>query len=48
MRGEAVRTIQISGGRIIDPAQHIDQFGDLWISRGRILPLERPLRTPKS
>ncbi len=39
MREEAVRTIQISGGRIIDPAQQIDQFGDLWISRGRILPL---------
>jgi dihydroorotase len=36
---EAVRTIHISGGRIIDPAQQIDQIGDLWISRGRILPL---------
>ncbi len=35
----AVRTIQISGGRIIDPAQDIDQIGDLWISRGRVLPL---------
>jgi dihydroorotase len=34
-----VRTIQISGGRIIDPAQDIDQIGDLWISRGRVLPL---------
>ncbi len=33
-----MRTIQISGGRIIDPAQDIDQIGDLWISRGRILP----------
>jgi dihydroorotase len=39
MGEETVRTIQISGGRIIDPAQDIDQFGDLWISRGRILPL---------
>jgi dihydroorotase len=38
MGNEAVRTIQISGGRIIDPAQQIDQIGDLWISRGRILP----------
>ncbi len=36
---EAVRTIHISGGRIIDPAQQIDSIGDLWISRGRILPL---------
>jgi dihydroorotase len=34
-----VRTIHISGGRIIDPAQQIDLIGDLWISRGRILPL---------
>jgi dihydroorotase len=33
-----VRTIQISGGRLIDPAQNIDQIGDLWISRGRVLP----------
>jgi len=32
-------TIQISGGRIIDPCQNIDQIGDLWISRGRILPM---------
>ena len=32
-------TIQISGGRIIDPGQDIDQIGDLWISRGRILPI---------
>jgi dihydroorotase len=34
-----VRTIQISGGRIIDPAQNLDQLGDLWISRGQVLPL---------
>ena len=34
-----MRTIQISGGRIIDPAQDIDQIGDLWISRGRVLPM---------
>jgi dihydroorotase len=32
-------TIQISGGRIIDPSQDIDQVGDLWISRGRVLPV---------
>ncbi len=30
-------TIQISGGRIIDPSQELDQVGDLWIGRGRIL-----------
>jgi dihydroorotase len=34
-----VPTIQISGGRIIDPCQNIDQIGDLWIGRGRILPM---------
>ncbi len=34
-----MRTIQITGGRIIDPAQNLDQVGDLWISRGRILPI---------
>jgi dihydroorotase len=33
-----VRTIQITGGRIIDPVQDVDQIGDLWISRGRMLP----------
>jgi dihydroorotase len=34
----ALPTIQISGGRIIDPGQDIDATGDLWISRGHILP----------
>ena len=34
-----MRTIQITGGRIIDPSQDLDQVGDLWISRGRILPI---------
>jgi dihydroorotase len=38
-RGLTLPTIQISGGRIIDPCQDIDQIGDLWISRGRILPM---------
>jgi dihydroorotase len=33
-----VRTIQITGGRIIDPSQDIDQIGDLWLSRGRVQP----------
>jgi len=25
-----VRTIQIAGGRIIDPSQGVDRIGDLW------------------
>jgi dihydroorotase len=32
-----VRTIHITGGRIIDPSQEIDRIGDLWVSRGRVL-----------
>jgi dihydroorotase len=38
MRTPALRTIQITGGRIIDPSQDLDRIGDLWISRGRVLP----------
>lgn len=34
-----MQTIQIAGGRVIDPSQGIDQIADLWISRGRILGL---------
>ncbi|MBV8268399.1 MAG: amidohydrolase family protein, partial [Planctomycetaceae bacterium] len=34
-----MRTIQITGGRIIDPSQDIDRIGDLWLSRGRVLPV---------
>jgi dihydroorotase len=34
-----VRTIHITGGRIIDPSQEIDRIGDLWLSRGRVLPV---------
>lgn len=34
-----MQTIQITGGRVIDPSQGIDQIADLWISRGRILGL---------
>jgi dihydroorotase len=34
----ALPTIQIAGGRIIDPAGDRDEIGDLWISRGHILP----------
>ena len=34
----ALPTIQIEGGRIIDPSQERDEIGDLWISRGHILP----------
>jgi dihydroorotase len=33
-----LRTIQITGGRVIDPSQELDQIGDVWISGGRILP----------
>jgi dihydroorotase len=33
-----VRTIHITGGRIIDPSQEVDRIGDLWLSRGRVLP----------
>jgi dihydroorotase len=32
-----VRTIQITGGRVIDPSQEIDRVTDLWLSRGRVL-----------
>lgn len=32
-----MRTIHITGGRIIDPSQEIDRIGDLWLSRGRVL-----------
>ncbi len=34
----ALPTIHVTGGRIIDPARGIDQVGDLWIRRGRIVP----------
>jgi len=34
-----LRMIHITGGRIIDPSQDIDRVGDLWISRGQILPM---------
>jgi dihydroorotase len=34
-----LRTIQITGGRIIDPSQDLDRIGDLWLSRGRVLPV---------
>ena len=45
----ALPTIQIAGGRIIDPSQDIDQIGDLWISRGRVLPIgRRATRRPRS
>ncbi len=33
-----MRTIHITGGRIIDPSQDIDRIGDLWLGRGRVLP----------
>ncbi len=37
-RGETeVRTIQIKGGRVVDPSQDIDQVADLWLGQGRVL-----------
>lgn len=30
-------TIQISGGRVIDPSQGIDRITDVWLSRGRVM-----------
>src|SRR5438105_440300 len=35
-RRPRVRTIHISGGRVIDPSQGIDRVTDLWLSRGRV------------
>jgi dihydroorotase len=32
-----MRTIRISGGRVIDPSQGIDREVDLWLARGRVL-----------
>jgi dihydroorotase len=34
-----VRTIQITGGRVIDPSQDFDRVADLWLSRGRVMAL---------
>ena len=34
-----MRTIHISGGRVIDPSQGVDAVTDLWLSRGRVLAL---------
>ena len=34
-----MQTIHITGGRIIDPSQDLDRIGDLWISRGQVLPI---------
>jgi dihydroorotase len=31
-----LRTIHITGGRVIDPSQDIDQVADVWLSRGRV------------
>ncbi len=42
-----MRTIQITGGRIIDPDHDVDQIGDLWISRGRILPIGAGYEEPE-
>ena len=34
----ALPTIQIAGGRIVNPSRDSDEIGDLWISRGHVLP----------
>ncbi len=34
-----MRTIVITGGRVIDPSQNIDRIADVWLSRGRVLAL---------
>jgi dihydroorotase len=37
-----VKTIQIRGGRVIDPGQGIDRVADLWLRRGKVLALGEP------
>lgn len=32
-----MRTIQITGGRVIDPSQDLDRITDVWLSRGRVM-----------
>lgn len=32
-----MRTIQITGGRVIDPSQDIDRITNVWLSHGRVL-----------
>ncbi len=32
-----MQTIQIQGGRVIDPSQNIDMITDVWLGRGRVL-----------
>ena len=32
-----MRTIQIKGGRVIDPSQDIDRVADLWLADGRVV-----------
>ncbi len=34
-----MRTIQISGGRVIDPSQDLDRITDVWLGGGRVLAL---------
>jgi len=38
--------ILIRGGRVIDPAQGIDQHLDVWIAEGKIIELGPDIRTP--
>jgi len=32
-----LRTVQISGGRVIDPSRGLDRVGDLWLGDGKVL-----------
>ena len=32
-----MRTIHITGGRVIDPSQNLDRITDVWLSRGHVL-----------
>jgi len=34
---QSMKTLLISGGRIIDPSQKLDQIADLWIGNGQVL-----------
>jgi dihydroorotase len=41
-----LQTIRISGGRVIDPSQNLDNVTDLWLGRGRVLAIGACNETP--
>ena len=41
-----MRTIQISGGRVIDPSQDIDRVTDVFLGRGRVLAIGEGFEEP--